>query len=193
LSLRIVSGLWRGRRIFAPTADTTVRPTSDRTRQAIFNILMHGEPYLRDGEPLPRGAAVADIFAGSGAMGLEALSRGAARCVFVDQAPPSLAAIRSNLRTLDAEDRADVMARDALRPGRAPFAANLVFLDPPYGKGLCAPALEALAAQGWMAGDAICVAELAITEDLSPPPGFITLDERRYGKAKAIFLRFAGG
>lgn len=186
--MRIIGGALRGRRLKAPPGQG-VRPTSDRARQALFNLLAHGAA-LR-GLALD-GAVVLDAFAGTGALGLEALSRGARRAVFLESDRAALAALAQNLRALDQEDRAVVVARDALRPGPAPDKAAIAFLDAPYGSGLAAPALAALAQAGWLADGAVAVVEHGAREALDAPAGFERLDERRYGAAMLSFLRWRG-
>ncbi len=189
--MRIVAGSLRGRAI-AAGADRRVRPTSDRAREALFNILAHGESFRRAEGPLPRGARVADVFAGTGALGFEALSRGAAHAVFIDDEAEAVRLIQRNAATLGLVERAAILRRDALAPGRPPAGAapcDLVFLDPPYHSGLAAPALAALARAGWLADAAIVVVEVAAREDFAPPPGFNVVDERRYGAARILILQ----
>jgi 16S rRNA (guanine966-N2)-methyltransferase len=184
--MRIVAGKHRGRRLLAPRG-ATVRPTSDRAREALFNILSHGEPAAQG--ITVDGAAVLDAFAGTGALGLEALSRGAAEAVFIEQDREALAVLRWNIAALGEEDRAQVVSGDATGPPRAPVACGLAFLDPPYRSGLAAAALTALAAAGWLTLDALAVVELAAREELAPPAGFILFEERAYGAARLLFLR----
>jgi 16S rRNA (guanine966-N2)-methyltransferase len=184
--MRIVAGRHRGRRLLAPPGET-VRPTSDRAREALFNILSHGQ-LAADGIPFA-GAAVLDAFAGTGALGLEALSRGAAEVFFIEREREALAILRHNIAALGEDARARVVPGDATRPPRAPSACALAFLDPPYRSGLAAAALGALDAAGWLAPEALAVAELAAREELRPPAGFNLLDERVYGAARLIFLR----
>jgi 16S rRNA (guanine966-N2)-methyltransferase len=193
--VRITGGLYRGRAITAPPGDAT-RPTADRARQAVFNMLEHAgwSPRLAD-------SRVIDLFAGSGALGLEALSRGAAACVFVDNDEAARAAIRDNLDALDARGglsgRSRILRRDATALGErstagvAPF--DFAFLDPPYGQGLGARALGALGAGGWLEAGAICVLEQAAREPDPTVPGFQTLDARRYGAARIQLLRWSPG
>ena len=188
--MRVVGGRHRGRRLIAPPGDT-VRPTSDRAREALFNILSHGE-FAAAGSPFADENAL-DAFAGTGAFGIEALSRGAARAVFIETDRAALRALRQNLAALDEEDSADVISGDATRPPRAPFACAVAFLDPPYRSGLAAPALTALAGMGWLTARAIAVVEIAADEAFSPPDGFTIVDERKYGAARLIFLRREGG
>jgi len=184
--LRIVGGVHRGRRLLAPLGDA-VRPTSDRARQALFNILSHGS-FAASGLPFA-DRPVLDVFAGTGAFGLEALSRGASAAVFIESGREALTALRRNIAALGEEDRAQILSGDATRPARAPFACALAFLDPPYRSGLAAPALTALAAAGWLAADALAVVEIAAAEEFSFPAGFARLDERVYGAARLVFLR----
>ena len=190
--LKIVGGKHRGRSIAAPEGVTT-RPTSNRARESLFNILTHAR--WRDGDihggtsPLVE-ARVLDAFAGSGALGLEALSRGAAHASFLDNDATAVKLIGENLRKLDEAANAKVIRADATRPPPSREGCDLVLLDPPYRSGLAAPALTALAAAGWLQYGAIATVELASTEDLDPPPGFEPIDERRYGAAKIVILRY---
>jgi 16S rRNA (guanine966-N2)-methyltransferase len=184
--LRIVGGVHRGRRLAAPLGEV-VRPTSDRAREALFNILSHGD-FAASGLVFA-GRPVLDAFAGTGAFGLEALSRGAGASVFIEDNREALAVLRRNVMALGEADRAHIVHGDATRPQRAALACALAFLDPPYRSGLAAPALTALATAGWLAADALAVIEVAAREDLPPVAGFTMLDERVYGAARLIFLR----
>jgi 16S rRNA (guanine966-N2)-methyltransferase len=184
--MRIVAGKHRGRRLLAPSGDT-VRPTSDRAREALFNILSHGE-LAAGGIPFAE-AVVLDAFAGTGALGLEALSRGAVEAVFIEQDREALAILRKNIAALDEGGRTRVIPGDASRPPRAISGCAVAFLDPPYRSGLAAPALAALAAAGWLPPGALAIVELAAREELAPPPGFTILDERKYGAARLVFLQ----
>ncbi len=184
--MRIIAGDLRGRAIRAPEGAAT-RPTSDRARQAVFNILEHAT--WSEGI---EGLRVIDVFAGSGAMGLEALSRGAAACLFVENAAAALSAIRANLDAFGLEGRGQILRQDATK--LSPLAAveapcDLAFLDPPYKKELGAPALQALRAGGWLAPASVAVIEVGADEPDMAPPGFEVLDNRRYGAAKVLFLR----
>lgn len=186
--MRITAGSHRSRKLAVP-AGRDVRPTSDRARQALFNILEHGG--FRDGGGSPvRDAHVLDAFAGSGALGLEALSRGAASATFMETGREALDAIRHNVEACREGPRAKILRADATRPPRASVACGVIFLDPPYHKGLAAPALAALVAAGWLAQRAICCVELAADEDFTPPEGFEALDERRYGAARIVLLGY---
>jgi 16S rRNA (guanine966-N2)-methyltransferase len=188
--LRIVGGIHRGRRLVVPPGDA-VRPTSDRAREALFNILSHGG-FAAEGLPFAE-RPVLDAFAGTGALGLEALSRGAASAAFIDNGREALATLRRNVGALGEEDRTYIVAGDATRPPRAAFACAVAFLDPPYGSGLAASALPALAAAGWLSPEALAVVELAAAEAWTPLSGFALLDERVYGAARLVFLRYEPG
>jgi 16S rRNA (guanine966-N2)-methyltransferase len=183
--MRIVGGRHRGRKLVAPPGDT-VRPTSDRAREALFNILSHGR-FAASGLPFA-GQPVLDGFAGTGALGLEALSRGASAAVFFETEREALTALRRNIAALGEEDRVHIVAGDATRPPRAGMRCPLTFLDPPYGSGLAAPALAAFAAAGWLSEDALAVVEVAARQALATPTGFSVIDERVYGAARLVFL-----
>ncbi len=187
--MRIVGGSHRGRRLLAPPGDT-VRPTSDRAREALFNILSHGR-FAAGGISFA-GAAVLDAFAGTGALGLEALSRGAAEAVFIEQDREALTILRRNVEALGEDARARILPGDATHPPRASSRCVVAFLDPPYQSGLAVPALEALETAGWLAPEALVVIETAAREELAPPAGFSLIDERVYGAARLLFLRREG-
>ncbi len=172
----------------AAPKDLRVRPTSDRAREALFNILVHGAAAWPGGSPLS-GARVLDAFCGTGALGLEALSRGAAEAVFMDASAKALRAVRANAERLGEEGRARLVRANAARPPPAAAPCDLVFLDPPYGSGLGAPALAALAQQGWLAPEALAVVEVAAREPFAAPDGFETLSMRVSGAARFVILR----
>jgi 16S rRNA (guanine966-N2)-methyltransferase len=175
--MRIVAGRFKGARIEAPKG-TATRPTADRVRQALFNVLEHGRSRL-DFE----GARVLDLFAGSGALGLEALSRGARFCLFVEERAEARAAIRRNVEALALTGITKIFRRDATRLGEAGNVApfDLIFLDPPYGRGLGEQALAAAVGGGWCAADAIAVLEERADAAIALPPPFLELDARSYG------------
>lgn len=175
--MRIIAGAHRGRRLVAP-AGLATRPTAERLRQALFDMLWHA-PWA--GRTRIEGARVLDAFAGSGALGLEALSRGAASAVFLENDRAALAALRINIAACRGQARAQVIPRDASAPPRADAPCALVFLDPPYGKGLLAPALSALARAGWFAPGAIIVAETSADAPEDAPPHLTPIAERRHG------------
>ena len=187
--LKIVGGKHRGRTIATPEGQTT-RPTSNRAREALFNVLMHAN-WTSDGTSPLVEARVLDAFAGSGALGLEALSRGAAHATFLDSDAGAIKLIGENIRKLGEAGAAKVIRADATRPPPSREPCDLVFLDPPYRSGLATPALAALAEAGWLKPGAIATVELANAEDLITPPRFETIDERRYGAAKIVILRHA--
>jgi 16S rRNA (guanine966-N2)-methyltransferase len=190
--MRIVAGRLKGRAIVAPEGQGT-RPTSDRARQAVFNVLEHAAWA----EPLA-GARVMDLYAGSGALGFEAMSRGAAFCLFVETADEARGAIRENADAYGLMGATRVHRRDATdlgpRPGSAGSAFTLAFLDPPYGKGpgsvnLGEQTLAGLIAGDWLAPGAIVVFERGATEPDIETPGYDRLDQREYGAAQVLFLR----
>ena len=183
--MRIVGGHHRGAQIFAP-GDRRTRPTSDRVREAIFNILMHGI----DGFTIDN-ARVLDLFAGTGALGLEALSRGARFVQFVDDDVQARGVIRRNADTLGEIGRSKIWRRDATRLGpcapQTPY--DLVFADPPYGKGLGGRALTALVDGGWLGDGAVVIVEERAGENVEIPPQLDVLDRREYGDTQVIILR----
>jgi 16S rRNA (guanine966-N2)-methyltransferase len=187
--IRIIGGKHRGRPLATPEG-TATRPTSNRARESLFNILMHAS-WSGDGTSPLVDARVLDAFAGSGALGIEALSRGAAHATFLDNDATAIRLIGENLRKLGEAAAAKVIRADAGRPPPTREGCDLVFLDPPYRSGLAAPALTALAESGWLKPGAIATVELASTEDFVPPSSFETIDERRYGAAKIVILRHA--
>lgn len=190
--MRIVGGILSGRTLLSPEGDST-RPTSDRAREAIFNVLAHAS--WRAGEALD-GAKAMDVFAGTGALGLEALSRGAKHCVFIENDRKALRICTQNVEKMHMEEQSKLIAADALAPPARPAhidPRNLVLLDPPYGKGLGAAALEALAQRGWLAEGALCVLEMDKKRREPQPKGFAPVDERAYGIALIRFLRWQGG
>lgn len=183
--MRIVAGSHRGRPLEAP-ADARIRPTSDRIRESLFNILDHKLGGFA-------GKRVLDGFAGTGALGLEALSRGAAFALFIDKDRDALALARRNAVSLDLAAKADFRLADITRPPQAAQQFDLVLLDPPYGKGLAAAALGALAAAGWLAPDAVAVIEADRSQPEIVPDGFGILDSRDYGRTKIVLARLSAG
>ncbi len=173
--MRIVAGTWKGRTLTAPPGLDT-RPTADRVRQALFDILLHA-PWA--GRSLIENALILDVFAGTGALGLEALSRGAARAVFVEQARPALAALRANIAACKAVDRCEVLAVEALSMPTGP-KADIVFLDPPYGRDLIPKTLTRLRAIERLGEGTLIVAETGRDE---PAPVDDPLSERVHGAA----------
>ena len=179
--MRIIAGEFKGRRLRSPTGQA-IRPTSDRAREALFNILEHGVPTISDTRFL-------DLFCGTGAVGLEAHSRGAHEVVLVDNDSEALRLARANIERIGAPPSVRLLARDATRPGPAPHPFDLIFLDPPYRSGFANAALESLLRDGWLGTRAWVTLELSATEDLEPPHGYALERERRYGITKFLFLR----
>jgi 16S rRNA (guanine966-N2)-methyltransferase len=187
--MRITAGRFKGRNLIPPK-DMNVRPTSDKVRQAIFNILEHrdfGFPFRLE------GTRAVDLFAGTGALGLEALSRGARYCLFVDDAALSRALIRQNVEALGQTGASKIWRRDAARLGAldtlSPF--GLAFLDPPYCKDLIAPTLTGLRDGGWLVSPALVVVEMAEEEIYPSTDGFEVMDDRVYGDTRVVILRTA--
>ena len=184
--MRIIAGRWRGKHLAAPEGRHT-RPTSDRARGALLNLLLHGKPAAA-GFRLA-GARVLDAFAGTGAVGLEALSRGAVHTTFMENAPDALSVLRRNIEVCDtAGSNSRVLAVDVSKPPRATQPCDMVFMDPPYGRELWRQATSALTQAGWMAEGAICCIELGREDTFETPPGFGLLDDRRYGAARMVVL-----
>jgi 16S rRNA (guanine966-N2)-methyltransferase len=183
--MRIVAGDWRGRALKAPSG-TATRPTADRVRQALFDMLIHARWA---GPPVVEDAIVLDAFAGSGALGLEALSRGAAQATFMESDRAALAALHANIAACGAKDRSRVLAVDVLTAPLA-SACGLVFLDPPYGAALVPQAVARLRASGWIAPHTVVVAETGHAETL-PALGTL-LAERAHGAARVWIWRDAG-
>nr|WP_294511581.1 16S rRNA (guanine(966)-N(2))-methyltransferase RsmD [uncultured Rhodopila sp.] len=197
--MRIVAGAWRGRTLVAPPGQGT-RPTADRVRQALFDMLMHAE---WGGRAAIEGAAVLDVFAGTGALGLEALSRGAATACFVESDPAALKALRANVAACKAEDRARILAFDVLRTapaapvtavrnpatakGKQCTHASLVFLDPPYGLGLVPRAIAHLLRTGHISPEALIIAETGLDESWLPEQPLLA--ERCHGAARVLVFR----
>jgi 16S rRNA (guanine966-N2)-methyltransferase len=185
--MRIVGGAWRGRRLATPRTDA-IRPTSDRLRESLFNVLTHAY----DGAVT--GARVLDLFAGTGALGFEALSRGAAYALLVDEGAEARAVIRSNIEALGAEGVTRLFRRDATRLGPSGTAGqfSLVFCDPPYDRDLAPRALASAAEGAWLAPDSLVVVEEAESVQLAWPEGFAELERRVYGDTAVAIARFAG-
>jgi 16S rRNA (guanine966-N2)-methyltransferase len=182
--MRVVGGRLKGRNIAAPTS-RDIRPTADRLRESVFNILVHAYE-----DPID-GARVLDLFAGTGALGIEAVSRGAAFALFVDNGAEARALLRNNVESLALGGVTKVYRRDATDLGPAhpmqPF--SLAFLDPPYGKGLAEKALASLRAGGWLVPGALVVVEEAKAAGFAAPEGFEELERRTYDDTEFVFLR----
>ena len=186
--MRVVGGRFRGRALKAPSSQK-VRPTSDRLREALFNILAHAH-----GDACA-GARAIDLFAGTGALGLEALSRGAKFVLFVDDSAEGRALARENVEQLGVGGETKIFRRDATKlgpmPPQDPF--TLAFLDPPYGKGLAPQALASLRDGGWLAEGALCLVEEQADAPLEAVDGFTLVERRDYGDTQVVFLRFGEG
>jgi 16S rRNA (guanine966-N2)-methyltransferase len=183
--MRIVGGEFRGRPLATPRTNA-IRPTTDRTREALFNVLTH-----RFAEKL-QGARVLDLFSGTGALGLEALSRGATFCMFIEESAEGRGLVRTNVETFGLQGRTKIFRRDATSLGPAgtvqPF--DLLFADPPYGKGLGVAALQSARGGEWLRPGALCVVEEAATAPFDPGAGFSVIDERSYGETIIRLIAF---
>ena len=186
--MRIVGGRFRGRALATPGDDRT-RPTSDRVRESVFNILAHGIAGFS-----LEGVRVLDLFAGTGALGVEALSRGAAYCLFVEEDADARGTIRRNVEAFGLTGVTKIFRRDAtaLGPAENRGTFGLVFLDPPYGKGLAERALASAAAGAWLAQHAVAVIEEHKGTAITLPAGFTTLDARAWGDTQVVFARYTG-
>ncbi len=182
MSLRIIAGQWRGRKLAAPTGDAT-RPTADRTRETLFSMLVS---RIGDFE----GLTVADLFAGSGALGLEALSRGAASCLFVEQDAAALRALRGNVANFHAQPQTDVRASSVLALGPAKAPLDLIMLDPPYRSGAGEVALDKLNRLGWI-GPATWVSLETAYDELPQVKGLEAVADRKVGKARLTLFRLS--
>lgn len=183
--MRIVGGRLRGRSLSGPHSNV-VRPTSDRLRESLFNVLAHGY-----GLPRP-DTRVLDLFAGTGALGLEAISRGAAHALFVETGVEGRGLVRTNVEALGLTGITRILRRDATDLGRAGTIApvDLVFCDPPYGKSLGNAALVGAAAGGWLKPDALCILEERADVQVALPPGFRELERRRTGDTEVVFAQW---
>ncbi|MEF2551451.1 16S rRNA (guanine(966)-N(2))-methyltransferase RsmD [Aurantimonas sp. A2-1-M11] len=186
--MRIVGGDMRGRRLAVPKSDA-IRPTTDRNRETLFNILLHRPGFELD------GARVLDLFSGTGALGLEALSRGARFCLFVEEGVEGRGLIRENVETFGLQGRSKIFRRDATRLGivgtMEPF--DCLVADPPYGRGLGEAALVSARDGGWLKPGALAIVEEAEAAPFAVPDGFDLSDERAMGETVMRFLVVAGG
>lgn len=186
--LRIVAGKFKGRAIEAPEGKNT-RPTTDRVRESLFNMLAHNSDM-----PEIEGARVIDLFAGSGALGLEAISRGAVFCLFVEIAAGARGVIRKNMESFQLFGNTRIHRRSAVDLGPKPTGVgdpfNLVFLDPPYGQGLVEPALKQLERGSWLTEDAVAILETPLDEEPAPE-GWTILDSRAYGETRITIIKLS--
>lgn len=181
--MRVVGGRFRGRTLSAPKSQA-IRPTQDRLRESLFNILMHAY-----GNPIT-DACVLDLFAGTGALGIEAMSRGAAFTLFVDDGAEARALLRGNTETLGLGGSTKIYRRDATKMGPAEMSPfSLAFLDPPYGRGLAEKTLVSAREGGWFAPEALVIVEEAADAGFKPPEGFEELERRDYDDTQFTFLR----
>lgn len=181
--MRVISGEWRGRKLIAPKGDAT-RPTADRTRETLFSMLASRLGSFE-------GLHVADLFAGSGALGIEALSRGAEHCLFAEQDRDALDALKKNLAGLGATARADVRAGSVLSLGPAPRAYDLLLFDAPYGTGAANVALDKMRRHGWIGADSWIAVETG-EKEVVEVAGYTIDTDRKVGKARLSFLRYEG-
>ncbi len=188
LVIRIIGGMKRGLKLHMPPTSDIVRPTSDKLRGAIFNILLHAS-----WAPDFKGLAVLDVFAGTGALGLEALSRGAAQVNFIENNPAALGILKQNITRYGAGDAAKILQINAVKPVRAAAQFDLVFLDPPYGQQLGHDAVLALQRNGWTHDKTLFVIEMATATPENTPQGFTELDRRSHGKSTVAFWRLNDG
>lgn len=187
--MRIVGGSLRGLKLAGFDAKG-IRPTTDRVREALFNVLAHDSDLRTDAGPCPAGCAVLDVFAGTGALGLEALSRGARHVSFIENDPAAQGLLRQNLTKAKVGEIGRLVGTDALKPDRSRGdPADLVLMDPPYGEGLAGPVLTALRSGGWIAPDALVVVETDRRDALEVPPGFEVLRHRDYGRTRLSFIQ----
>jgi len=189
--MKIIAGRHRGRALDSPDGENT-RPTSARAREALFNVLAHG---IDDFDL--NNAVAADVFAGAGGLGFEALSRGSKHCIFVDKASDAIKIIQNNAEKFHETDRMTLIKTDARKlpafPATAPERCGLFFLDPPYNQGLVNPAISNLKNQNWLKPNSIGVVECGKGEKLNLPPEFRIILTRNYGAAEITFIRFTAG
>lgn len=185
--MRVIGGERRGKKLIAPEGDNT-RPTSDRTRESLFNVLLNGI-WPKESEIAFHEACFLDVFAGSGAVGIEALSRGAASATFIETDVGALRCIRENVRACDMADRADIRSTDATALPKAITPFPLFFMDPPYRKDLIVPTLQALLDEDWITEGSIGVIETAKKDSIKLPDFCSVLKEKTYGIARLTFLK----
>ncbi|MBC26458.1 MAG: 16S rRNA (guanine(966)-N(2))-methyltransferase RsmD [Rhodospirillaceae bacterium] len=187
--MRLVAGKHKGRALVAPSG-ISVRPTSDKVRESLFNVLAHGG-YRAGKQSVLENARVLDAFAGSGALGFESLSRGAAECIFMEKAEAALDAIKKNSFELGEASRVRILRTDVTNPPSNTEPVDLLFIDPPYKELLLLSALKGLLAANWVGVDTVCCAELDAYDEYSIPSKMELLLERRYGRTRIIILKVA--
>ncbi len=188
--MRIVAGKHRGRPLAAPPG-RDIRPTSDRAREGLFNIMEHARFAADRGISL-KGAKVLDAFAGTGALGLEALSRGARHATFIENNREARRTLSQNVASCDEADNTEIVDADATTPPPTNRAVDIAFLDPPYKAGLVEPAIAALKRRGWLDARTLVIVETGAKEKLTLPDFVEELDRRKYGAAQVIFLGCRG-
>lgn len=190
--MRVIAGKFKGRNIETlKDHSPTLRPTTGVAREALFNILSHGQ-FAEDGTNILHGARVLDLYCGSGALAIEAMSRGAGYAVFIDMEKKHLDIARKNIEKLGESENAAFIRADSSNPPPAHVPCNLVFIDPPYNKGLAQITLENLMKGNWLTKDAILVIETAKREDVIVPEGFEELEDRTYGNSRMRIIRWNG-
>ncbi len=179
--MRIIAGIYRGRKLETPS-DKDIRPTTDKMRERIFSMLQHAR------YPDLYGAKVMDVFAGTGALGLEALSRGASHVTFVEKSPKSIALLNKNIAAMKVENDVSLIKSRATNLKAAPAPCDIIFMDPPYGRSLLAPSIACLLDGNWLAGGGVIIAELKKDEDFEIPEGLTLMDDRKQGIQRVVFL-----
>ena len=179
--MRIIAGKYRGRKLESPS-DMDVRPTTDKMRERIFSMLQHAR------YPALNGAQVMDIFAGTGALGLEALSRGATHVTFVEKSPKSIALLNKNIAAMKVEQDTTLIKSRATSLQTASTPCDIIFMDPPYGRDLLAPSIACLLEGAWLADGGVIIAEMKSDEDFEVPVGLTLIDERKQGIQRVVFL-----
>ena len=179
--MRIIAGKYRGRKLHAPS-DMDIRPTTDKMRERIFSMLQHSR------YPGLHGARVLDVFAGTGALGLEALSRGAGHITFVEKSTKSIALLNKNISSMKVGDETTIIKSRASSVKTTTNPCDFIFMDPPYGKGLLEPSIIHLLENGWLADRGVIIAELGSNETLEVPDTLTLIDERKQGNQRILFL-----
>ncbi len=188
--MRVIAGKYKGRNIETmQDKGKKLRPTTGLAREALFNILSHGQ-FAVGGKKLLDGARVLDLYCGSGALAIEALSRGASYAVLIDMEKLHLDIARKNIKNLGAEENAAFIRANSSTPPPAHVPCNLIFIDPPYNQGLAQATLENLVKGNWLANDAVVVIETAKKEDITVPEGLEELEDRKYGNSRMRILRW---
>ncbi len=181
--MRIISGRYKGAKLDTPESQET-RPTSDRTREALFNLLCNGKHAQ-----LLRGRPFADVYAGTGAVGLEAISRGASHGYFFETGKHILPILQKNIEKCKVQGCTRILRSDATKPPQATEACGIIFIDPPYGKDLINQTIPALLSKGWLADDGLLISQGHPNDPVTAPEGFEIIDERKYGAALLFFMK----